>query len=185
MVINPLTYGDLGPSGRRVVVTHELTHVAARSSTTRAVPLWLSEGLADYVGYSGLDLPRARIAAPFLDRVRTGAARRRLPTDADFDPSRAQIAPAYAAAWLACVRLADRYGQDRLVAFYRAAAGAPPAAAGPSGDGAGRPSAVPSATGADAGVEAATSAAFRSVLGTTEPAFVSSWWAYATSLARS
>ena len=185
VVINPLTYGDLGPSGRRVVVTHELTHVAARSSTTRAVPLWLSEGLADYVGYSGLDLPRARIAAPFLDRVRTGAARRRLPTDADFDPSRAQIAPAYAAAWLSCVRLADRFGQDRLVAFYRAAAGAPPAAAGRSGDAAGSPSAVPSATSAEAGVDAATSAAVRSVLGTTEPAFVSSWWAYATSLARS
>ena len=185
VVINPLTYGDLGPSGRRVVVTHELTHVAARSSTTRAVPLWLSEGLADYVGYSGLDLPRARIAAPFLDRVRTAAARRRLPTDADFDPGRAQIAPAYAAAWLACVRLADRYGQGRLVAFYRAAAGAPAAAAGPSADGAGSPSAVPSATGAEAGVAAETSAAFRSVLGTTEPAFVSSWWAYAASLARS
>ena len=185
VVINPLTYGDLGPSGRRVVVTHELTHVAARSSTTRAVPLWLSEGLADYVGYSGLDLPRVRIAAPFLDRVRAGAEPRRLPTDADFDPSRARIAPAYAAAWLACVRLADRYGQGRLVAFYRAAAGAPPAATGPSGDGAGRPSAGPSVKGAEAGVDAATSAAFRSVLGTTEPAFVSSWWAYATSLARS
>ena len=82
------------------------------------------------------------------------------------------------------MRLADRYGQDRLVAFYRAAAGAPPAATGPSGDAAGSPSAVPSATDAGAGVDAATTAAFRSVLRTTEPAFVSSWWAYATSLAR-
>ena len=185
VVVNPLTYGDLGPNGRRVVVTHELTHVAARSSTTRPVPLWLSEGLADYVGYSGLDLPRARIAAPFLDRVRAGAAPRRLPADADFDPSRARIAPAYAAAWLACVRLADRYGQDRLVAFYRAAAGAqPPAVGAPNGE-ARSPSAVPSAEGAEAGVDAATRAAFGSVLGTSEPAFVSSWWAYATSLARS
>ena len=57
VVINPSTFGDLQPDGRRVVITHELTHVAIRSSTTRAAPLWLSEGMADYVGYLGLDCP--------------------------------------------------------------------------------------------------------------------------------
>ena len=126
-MINPATFGDLQPDGRRVVITHELTHVAIRSSTTRPAPLWLSEGMADYVGYLGLGLPRSRVAAPWLAKVRAGTAPRRLPSDADFDPARTRIAPAYAAAWLACSRLADRYGQARLVAFYRAVAGARPA----------------------------------------------------------
>ena len=126
-MVNPATFGDLQPDGRRVVITHELTHVAIRSSTTRPAPLWLSEGMADYVGYLGLGLPRSRVAAPWLARVRAGTAPRRLPSDADFDPARTRIGPAYAAAWLACSRLADRYGQARLVAFYRAVAGARPA----------------------------------------------------------
>lgn len=208
VVVNPDTFADLQPAGRQVVVTHELTHVAVRSSTTRATPLWLSEGLADYVGYLGLDLPRTRVAAPLLARVRAGTAPRRLPTDADFDPAHARIAPAYAAAWLACSRLADRYGQARLVAFYRAVAGATsgvtspaattpsattPATAATSGASPAAPSptaassaSVAPATGAAAdSPDAATAGAFVSVLGTTQQAFVSSWLSYVARLARS
>ena len=67
--------------------------MAIRSSTTRPAPLWLSEGMADYVGYLGLGLPRSRVAAPWLAKVRAGTAPRRLPSDADFDPARTRIAP--------------------------------------------------------------------------------------------
>jgi hypothetical protein len=175
VVINPSTFGDLQPDGRRVVITHELTHVAIRSSTTRPAPLWLSEGMADYVGYLGLGLPRSRVAAPWLAKVRAGTVPRRLPSDADFDPARTRIAPAYAAAWLACSRLADRYGQARLVAFYRAVADAGP-----------RPAATPgTARSGTPSPAAAASRAFASVLGTTEQAFVSSWASYTAQLARS
>ena len=177
IVINPTTFGTLQPDGRRVVISHELTHVAVRSSTTRPAPLWLSEGMADYVGYLGLRLPRSRVAAPWLAKVRAGTAPRRLPSDADFDPARTHIAPAYAAAWLACSRLADRYGQARLVAFYRAVAGAGPQAGSVPGAAAAR-SGTPSPA-------AAADLAFGSVLGTTEQAFVSSWSSYAARLARS
>jgi len=106
--------------GRRVVITHELTHVAARSSTTRQVPIWLAEGMADYVGYSGLDLTRQRIAAGLLAMVRSGKGPSALPTEQDFDPSRTRIAPSYSASWLAVSHLVDLYGQARVVAFYRA-----------------------------------------------------------------
>jgi hypothetical protein len=174
-VVNPATFGTLQPDGRRVVITHELTHVAIRSSTTRPAPLWLSEGMADYVGYLGLGLPRSRVAAPWLSRVRAGTAPRRLPSDADFDPAHTRIAPAYAAAWLACSRLADRYGQARLVAFYRAVAGAAPQ--GRSTHGTAQPGTASPAAAADR--------AFGSVLGTTERAFVASWLSYSARLARS
>ncbi len=176
VVINPSTFGALQPDGRRVVITHELTHVAIRSSTTRPAPLWLSEGMADYVGYLGLGLPRSRVAAPWLAEVRAGTAPRRLPSDADFDPAHTRIAPAYAAAWLACSRLADRYGQARLVAFYRAVAGAGPQAGSAPGAAARSDRPAPAA---------AADRAFGSVLGTTEQAFVSSWASYAARLAGS
>ena len=123
VVINPKAFTALQPIGRRVVITHELTHVAARSSTTRPVPIWLSEGMADYVGYSGLDLSRTRVSAELLALVRKGKGPTVLPTAADFDPAQTTIAPFYSASWLAVSRLVDLYGQAKAVAFYRAIAG--------------------------------------------------------------
>ena len=123
VVINPKAFTALDRDGRQVVITHELTHVATRSSSTRPVPIWLSEGMADYVGYSGLDLSRARIASELLTLVRDGNGPRALPTTDDFDPGKSKIAPSYSASWLAVSRLVDIYGQARVVAFYRAVAG--------------------------------------------------------------
>jgi hypothetical protein len=120
VVINPKSFTALRVIGRQVVITHELTHVATRSSTIWPVPLWLSEGLADYVGYSGLGLPRARVASELLALVRQGKGPKALPAADDFDPARTKIAPSYAAAWLAVSRLVDIFGQARVVAFYRA-----------------------------------------------------------------
>lgn len=123
VVINPKAFTALQPIGRRVVITHELTHVAARSSTTRSVPIWLSEGMADHVGYSGLDLPRGRVAADLLVLVRQGKGPKTLPTEADFDPAKGKIAPFYSASWLAVSHLVDVYGQAKVVGFYRSIAG--------------------------------------------------------------
>lgn len=123
VVINPKAFTALQPNGRRVVITHELTHVATRSATTGPVPIWLSEGMADYVGYSGLDLSRARVASDLLSLVRQGNGPKALPTEADFDPALKKIAPSYSASWLAVSRLVDVYGQAKVISFYRAIAG--------------------------------------------------------------
>lgn len=122
VVINPKAFTALQAMGRRVVITHELTHVAARSSTTSAVPIWLTEGMADYVGYSGLDLARERVASELLALVRAGNGPTALPTEVEFDPSRSKIATSYSASWLAVSRLVDLYGQARVVEFYRVVA---------------------------------------------------------------
>jgi hypothetical protein len=119
VVINPKAFTALQPMGRRVVITHELTHVAARSSTTSSVPIWLTEGMADYVGYTGLDLPRERVASELLALVRAGKGPTALPTEVEFDPSRTTISPSYSGSWLAVSRLVDLYGQAKVVAFYR------------------------------------------------------------------
>jgi hypothetical protein len=166
IVINPKAFTALQPDGRRMVVTHELTHVAARSSTTRAVPTWLSEGMADYVGYSGLDLPREWVTSELLALVRAGKGPDTLPTAADFDPSRTKIALAYSGSWLAVSRLVDLYGEARVVAFYREIAG------GPAADGAVR-----------LDPEASTEVAFPRSFGVTQTQFVDGWKRYLQTLA--
>ena len=165
VVINPKAFTALQRIGRRVVISHELTHVAARSSTTGPVPIWLTEGMADYVGYSGLDLSRERVASELLTLVRARKGPTALPADRDFDPSRTKIATSYSGAWLAVSRLVDLYGQARVVAFYRIVATAPPAGE--------------SARGA----EAVAASAFPHSFGVTEAQFVDGWRKYLTTLA--
>ncbi|MHB8274381.1 MAG: peptidase MA family metallohydrolase [Dermatophilaceae bacterium] len=167
VVINPKAFTALQPIGRRVVITHELTHVAARSSTTRPVPIWLSEGMADYVGYSGLDLSRARVAAELLVLVRQGKGPKALPTEADFDPARTRIAPSYSGSWLAVSRLVDLYGQARVVGFYRSIAGG---------------LTVNQAVELDP--DAIAAQAFPKSFGVTQAQFVTGWKHYLTTLAR-
>jgi hypothetical protein len=164
VVINPSAFDRLGTMGRRVVLTHEMTHVAVRSSTSAPVPSWLSEGFADYVGYRTVELSRRTIAADVLDLVRHGHGPKALPTTDDFDPTKTTIAPAYSGSWLAISLLVDRYGRSAVVDLYRTAATTPVGEAGPDPD-------------------AALAKAFTSVLGTSVAAFTRDWLAYLTSLA--
>lgn len=156
VVVNPSAFARLGASGRRVVLVHEMTHVAVRSSTTAPVPIWLSEGFADYVGYQDVGLSRRTIAADVLALVRRGTGPRELPGVDAFDPTKTTIAPAYSGSWLACQLIADRYGQQALVQLYRQAATTPVDDAGPD-------------------PEAATDAAFEKVLHTSVARFTAAW----------
>jgi hypothetical protein len=156
VVVNPEAFDRLGLSGRRVVLAHEMTHVAVRSSTTAPVPIWLSEGFADYVGYRDVGLSRRTIAADVLALVRRGKGPRALPGTDDFDPTKTTIAPAYSGSWLACRLIADRYGQDALVRLYREVATTPVGADGPDPD-------------------AAAAAACQNVLGPSVQDFTSAW----------
>lgn len=117
-VINPATWVTLGQLGRRVVLTHEMTHVATRATSVRPPPIWLSEGFADYVAYRATPVPTSIVASDLFDDVRAGDLPRRLPDDADFDASRGDIAWAYEGAWLASRMLAERFGEKKLVALY-------------------------------------------------------------------
>lgn len=129
--INPTPYASLSPLGRRVVMTHELTHVASRLSTTASTPLWLVEGLADVVGFGVTALPPTTIAAELATQLRRGDVPTALPADTAFRPAAPGLAATYEQAWLACRLIAERIGTSGLVAFYRqvGAAGTNPAAA--------------------------------------------------------
>ncbi|MDI5963532.1 hypothetical protein [Streptantibioticus silvisoli] len=129
VIVNPQAFAGLSALGRRVVLTHELTHVATRTATTSRTPLWLSEGFADYAGWTGTGTAAARIAPELRHDVTTGHAPELLPSDADFASTAAGLPQAYEGAWLACRLVAARWGQPKLVALYRAAGRSGPTAA--------------------------------------------------------
>ena len=118
VVVNPSAWRTLGSLGRRVVLAHEITHLATRAITVDDVPIWLSEGFADYVAYQAVDVPTNVVAGDVLTDVRKGKGPKNLPEDADFDAARGDIAAAYEGAWLACRMIAERYGQKKLIALY-------------------------------------------------------------------
>lgn len=159
IVVNPEAYGVLSGVGRQVVLTHEATHVATRDTTTPATPLWLSEGFADWAGYRET-AQSPRTAAPELARAITEASTagrdpeplRALPPDKAFRFGSAPdtLAHAYEGGWLACRMVAEKWGEDKLVALYLRA-GQPPD----------------------------TDTALRSVLGISQRKFTTLWRAYA------
>lgn len=143
--LNPRVFDALGPRGAQVVVSHEATHVAT-DATLAEVPTWLLEGFADYVALAHAGIPVRTAAAQVLERVRTEGPPDGLPTAADLDPTASGLGATYEEAWLAARFIAQEHGERRLVAFYRQVSG---------------------------GTSVAD--AFRSVLGTTEAAFVTRW----------
>ncbi|MER6053268.1 hypothetical protein ABT168_38515 [Streptomyces sp. NPDC001793] len=121
VIVNPDAYEELNDLGRSVVLTHETTHVATRALTTSATPLWLSEGFADWVAYRRVNR-RPAVTAPELSRaVAAGREPASLPGDADFGfrAGADRLAKAYEGGWLACRLIAEKWGEDRLIAFYR------------------------------------------------------------------
>ena len=116
---------SLTPLGRLIVLRHELLHVATGAAATSATPLWLEEGLAEYVGYRGSGVPVRVVAGDVLPALGSGRLRA-LPGDDDFDAAGRSLASAYERAWLACRYVASRWGEKALLAWYRAVAAAAP-----------------------------------------------------------
>jgi hypothetical protein len=119
ITLNPATCPTLSALGEQVVLRHELTHVATESATGTQTPTWLSEGFADYVGFS-VDVSTSLAGAELESAIAAGHLPSRLPGDRGFRGSAKALAIHYEAAWFACRTIAQRFGQAALVRFYRA-----------------------------------------------------------------
>jgi hypothetical protein len=118
--VNPAVFDPLGPRGAQIVMSHEATHVATGAAVS-SMPTWLLEGFADYVALDHVDLPVSLAASQVLARVRAHGPPARLPGPHEFDPHSLVLGASYESAWLACRLIGERYGEARLVEFYRAA----------------------------------------------------------------
>lgn len=115
VLLNPAEFDRLDRLGRRVVLTHEATHVATGVVGRRA-PAWLREGFADYVALREVPVPTRQSARHLLARPLPV----RLPDEADFQRRGAALSAAYEGAWLACVEIAERRGEQALLGLERA-----------------------------------------------------------------
>ncbi len=98
----------------RAVLGHELTHVAlARRSS--GVPIWLAEGVAEYVGMQGMPRAQWRIEASVVKRARRGATE--LPGVATFNAI--DQAWHYSLSWFACDYIAATYGDEKVWELLR------------------------------------------------------------------
>ncbi|ONI70187.1 hypothetical protein BWI15_25120 [Kribbella sp. ALI-6-A] len=156
IVANPKLFDELGKQGRRIVLTHETTHVAS-TATASPVPLWLAEGFADYVAFTAVSVQDESAAKELFKAIRAGRVPKALPAPEAFAASSTELPQAYESGWLACRLIAEREGQSKLVKFYRTVH----ASKSPTG----------------------LADAFRTVLGTTEQQFVADWQNYIKRLA--
>lgn len=101
---------DMTADALRIVLRHELFHYAARADTAADAPRWLTEGVADFVGRSPEQPPRADTAGE-------------LPTDTELDTAGPVRTLAYDRAWWFAGYVADRYGTPALRELYVRACG--------------------------------------------------------------
>jgi hypothetical protein len=162
IVLDPTADARLTDSGRAVVLTHELAHVAVQASVPGRAAGWLAEGYADHLGYDRADVPVERLLEPLLQEVRAGRAPANLPGPAELDPTSGEIEVPYLAAWQAVELLADEHGEDALRRLLV--------------DG--------SSTGSAEDAEAATDRALQRVLGTSRAELTRAWQERLRDLAR-
>ena len=101
-----------------VVLRHELVHVAARLVTADGAPLWLTEGIPEYVGRKGTYREFVDAAPELAAAVAAKDVPKALPSDGSFavDSEAARIA--YQSAWSFAAFVAERFGDAKLKDLY-------------------------------------------------------------------
>ena len=106
IVLNPRLL-QRGGIARDRLLRHELTHVALGDRDAHA-PVWLSEGIAEWVSVQALAPEDRKIGAAALSAARLGVEA--MPDDETFNDADAALH--YAISWWACEYLATAYGPD-------------------------------------------------------------------------
>ena len=99
----------MSDSALRIVLAHELFHLATRADTAVDAPRWLTEGVADFVARSPTEIPAGTSTV--------------LPSDAALESGGPDRSAAYDRAWWFARFIADTYGTDGLRRLYTAACG--------------------------------------------------------------
>jgi len=99
----------MSDSALRIVLAHELFHLAARADTALDAPRWITEGVADFVARPPTGVPAGTSSA--------------LPSDAALETGGPDRSAAYDRAWWFARFVADSGGTETLRRLYAAACG--------------------------------------------------------------
>lgn len=112
-VLNPrlleATAQNGGGDARDRLIRHELVHVALGSRDDR-IPVWLSEGLAEYLSVRTLSPSERVISGEALDAARAGLTE--LPDTDTFNVT--DSLANYGVSWWVCEAIAETYGEQML-----------------------------------------------------------------------
>lgn len=112
VVLNPERFLGRTSESRQRILTHELIHVASRPSAGPVVPNWLEEGVAQVWGDQ-----RSATGTALLSSL--PVRQWELPRDNQFTTGGTQrIHLSYQTAWSFLDHLVDRFGAERVGAFY-------------------------------------------------------------------
>jgi|LSQX01.1.fsa_nt_gb hypothetical protein len=106
IVINPRVGGSLAEKPRQVLLTHEAVHVVT-GPLPASVPLWFSEGYADFVALADHPDVLAAHEKHLADDQRRHGVGTTLVSDRELSPDHPRIDAHYQRAWLT-VRVLDR-----------------------------------------------------------------------------
>lgn len=118
VVLAPSLFTRVTSTGRVVVLTHELTHLALHQAGRHGIRRWVVEGSAEFTAYRSTRLSMSRLAPQLAGEVRAGHAPAGPPGDARFD---SEPATAYQEAYAWCAFLVHRFGLQRFTRFVRSA----------------------------------------------------------------
>lgn len=115
VVLNPSML-SAEPLALRRLLTHELSHVALRERDDK-VPVWLTEGIAEWVSVQGLRPQQVRISEAVVRRAQRRGADA-LPASADFNAADSEWN--YALSWWAAEWIARNRGSQALWSLLEA-----------------------------------------------------------------
>jgi hypothetical protein len=119
IVLNPSVFSTMDRRAAQIVLTHEATHLLTHAVGTRAES-WVVEGFADFVALHDDSASLSVSAGQILGEVNAGRGPKHLPTATDFDAEGHGLGAVYESAWMIFRMLGERYGDARVVEFYRA-----------------------------------------------------------------
>jgi hypothetical protein len=113
ILLNWPNFSQFDEATRRSVLTHELLHVATREYSGPLVPIFVEEGVAEWItGHDSASLLAGSVQNGLFDRL--------LPLDHEFiSGSDAVILSAYQESSAAVRYAAEQFGDDAIAEFYR------------------------------------------------------------------